>query len=140
MLNRIVNHNVYRTNEIANENVGFGRWCAECHLNFHGSDKLDPNVGDGENWTRHPTAISLYSEMIDIYGAEYDYFYPLETVNSDATTGGTWSISEEEQITCLTCHKAHASEYSDALRWDNTKSKMLSGEGCRNCHNPNLLP
>ncbi|MBC8229482.1 hypothetical protein H8E77_08045, partial [bacterium] len=52
------NHNVYRTDIIGDKEVGFGRWCAACHPYFHGGDRSDPEVGDGSDWIRHPTATS----------------------------------------------------------------------------------
>jgi hypothetical protein len=122
------NHNIYR-GFVGNEEVGFGKWCATCHPNFHGEDNIRP-LGD---WLLHPTENSLSQEIINTYGGNYDYLYPLETMNSQATIAGTWPISElDDGITCLTCHKAHASDYPDALRWDNE----VSTEGCDKCHVP----
>ena len=138
------NHNVYITETISDKEVGFGRWCAACHPDFHGADKSDPEVGDGEYWIRHPTAVPMYTEggninvisIVEAFGNSYDYEYPLETMNGQANTSNNWILSESEDgITCLTCHKAHASEYPDALRWDNSQEEELEpGVGCRRCH------
>jgi hypothetical protein len=116
------NHNVYRT-EVIGVDYGFGSWCAACHPDFQVE-----HVGD---LPRHPTATPLPFEVLSDYGTNHDYLYPLETMNSDAEPTFEWTLIEgQEGVTCLTCHKAHASQYADALRWDNE----VSTEGCDKCH------
>jgi len=142
------NYSVYRTPELGGD-YGFGKWCSACHTQFHGGlvEKDDDEFGiEDENtgerrWRRHPTGVSLQSGEIDseIDGAyeqtfvepdDPDYL-PLETADS-AETG----------VTCLTCHKAHASEYSYGLRWDYIYESedytpgSPGGKGCTRCHIP----
>jgi hypothetical protein len=88
----------------------------------------------------------------------YDWKYPL--VVNDANTGNVLStvasatnaatLNGEERIMCLTCHKAHASQYENMTRWDtNAHSFIQDGAidftgnpsngdnpayGCGKCH------
>ncbi len=49
---------------------------------------------------------------------------------SDAKTIATQSSSVTNEVFCLTCHKAHGSNYSFSLRW-----LPDSSLGCQQCHN-----
>jgi predicted CXXCH cytochrome family protein len=131
------NHNVYK-GDIGNKEVGFGKWCATCHPYIHGANKSDPEVGDGESWIRHPTATLLSSDIINAYGGKSSYLYPLETASGDAVVTDTHTLVDGENgVTCLTCHKAHASEYPNALRWEYMPEQQLTpGVGCKKCHTP----
>ena len=120
------NHNVYRTTEL-DAAYGFGNWCAACHSDFNNSDVHE----------LHPTATPVLNEKFSVYSGKHEgkhsYEYPLETTNSGARPDLEWDLVEgEEGITCLTCHKAHASENSYALRWD----YYGQPEGCLQCHAP----
>jgi hypothetical protein len=117
------NHNVYKT-EVIGADYGFGSWCAACHPNFQ--------LEHAGNFPRHPTATPLSFKELNVYGTNHNYLYPLETMNSNAGPTFEWTLIEgQEGVTCLTCHKAHASQYSDALRWDHEGG---STEGCDKCH------
>jgi len=105
-------------------------FCTGCHAQAH------MNTEDAETgaWLRHPTMIRLPTtgEFAD-YNPETDYdasvsvgwINPASPTRSDAT------------VTCLSCHRAHGSQYPDMLRWD--YSAMTAGggdnnEGCFKCH------
>jgi len=129
------NHNVYKTSIIGNKSIGFGRWCAVCHGDYHGAARSDSKVGDGADWWSHPTATALPASYLSNYYGTSNYTYPLETANSSASITAEWAQSQgNEGVTCLTCHKAHASEYANATRWDNATASG-SGTGCNKCHN-----
>ena len=48
--------------------------------------------------------------------------------NYDATK----VVSAENQVFCLTCHKAHGSSNNSSMRWEYQTS---SNRGCQQCHN-----
>jgi hypothetical protein len=51
----------------------------------------------------------------------------------DATDYDTaTTVAEDNGVFCLSCHKAHGSQYDSSLRWDYTSG---SSEGCQQCHN-----
>ena len=111
----------------------------------------DPDNGISQTgaspWIRHPTDVG-------IYGTPYTNYITFElsarvarrnlvTVNAasdfDKTLIGTTAGTTNAVDTCLTCHKAHASQYNDSLRF--TYEDMLTGaggtnkRGCLACHN-----
>ncbi len=127
------NHNVYKTGTTIGDTVGFGKWCSTCHGTFHGGSG-DTDINDGSDWIRHPTAEPLPTAYITAYGTTSDYTYPLETNNTGASTSTEWTLTQgSEAVTCLSCHKAHATNYANATRWDNAAASG-SGTGCNKCH------
>jgi len=118
------NHNVYMG--------GFSEWCSGCHGNFHSESSLDPNVWDGTAYVRHPTNLNLASIRTYGNGCTYDYTYPLVEVSGTWTNTAGGTISTNDKIMCLTCHKAHATAYPNSLRWDPTQASALGQ--CNKCH------
>jgi hypothetical protein len=143
------NHNVYTVTTL--ETQGFGQWCAACHSNpddavagtgFHGAALTDPDVGDGTNWIRHPTAKLLTEDMATNYGeglGAYDPTVPLEVTAASGLTGidstglTLVDLDTTSQVGCLSCHKAHASDYADIARWD-MGAASGAGDNCNKCH------
>ncbi len=124
-------HNVYFMDST---NTGFGEWCGGCHTDFHDSTQ---DVDD--NWIRHPG-----QQLLEALGANYVVTTPpydpsvpvqvnsgagLET-NSSAFNGGI-TTTTDLQVTCLSCHKAHATEYPNLVRWDLTEP---NAGNCNKCH------
>ena len=106
--------------------------------------------GTSSPWTRHPTDFDMGSAS----GTEYQYYNggtgannnysviapvgsssigsnPLSTVNA-GTADGT------AIVLCVSCHRAHGTEWPDLLRWN--YDDMIAGqsstpnEGCFICH------
>ena len=119
--------------------------CAECHGVFHSDIG-----GSSSPWLRHPTDFDMGSAS----GTEYQYYNggsgsnndysviapvgsstigpnPLSTVNAGSADGTAI-------VLCVSCHRAHGTEYDDLLRWD--YSAMIAGQsstpnkGCFICH------
>jgi cytochrome c553 len=131
---------------------GLSQWCKGCHTNFHGSGG-DPNVGgtptgdtnsaDAE-WLRHPTidvtfAEGVTNQHIDSSGWFSDYASRLPVVSTSNQIPGTSSTSDN-QVACITCHKAHGSSNKYALIFDNpTTTDLEDGtsmyQSCQQCHN-----
>jgi predicted CXXCH cytochrome family protein len=121
--------------------------CAECHGVFHGT--ISPGAPSGSPWVRHPTDIVLpNSGEFDDYNSDNNDdtagLYSLEVpvargtvpTSSSSTvtpgnTGATGAI-----VMCLSCHRAHGSEYADLLRFDYTTMIVNSAttNGCFTCH------
>ncbi|MBI2932453.1 MAG: cytochrome c3 family protein [Planctomycetes bacterium] len=134
------NHNVYKGE--------MGKWCGSCHSNtddvgtgFHGTTLTDPDTADlvAVEWSRHPTGTAFRTSFATAYGANSNFAYPIVTTAAAASTTAEWPVvAAESFVFCLSCHKAHASEYPNALRWD-----LTSGSGgtsnnrakCGKCHN-----
>jgi hypothetical protein len=140
----IDNHNGYRgdINHQATDTISY--LCGECHAKFHPNPFLGGirEVGQAYyiNWVRHPADIAFSAITSPFAGSEYQNFvlYSLEVpVGYDKPTGGEAFVDQNSIVLCLSCHRAHASPYPDALRWD--YEKMLSrpgtqGTGCITCH------
>jgi formate-dependent nitrite reductase cytochrome c552 subunit len=101
--------------------AGWSDWCANCHGFYH---------DEGGNIFEHPVAGTLsgveaatYNQYDGdanpsggLYATAYLTEVPLQDPSLTSTsTGGATSSS---QISCMTCHRAHATSAPYALRWD----------------------
>jgi len=110
-------HTIYKS--------GMSEWCGNCHGNFH-----DPNT---TNYV-HPTSFALgsialtYDNYVSTdnmntphHATAYWGIVPFENVDADTTLdpqNETAGPAQNDQVMCLTCHRAHASAFSDIARWD----------------------
>ncbi len=107
---------------------GMSEWCANCHTGF-----LSSSVGDH----RHPASntATLAGQGLD---ANYNAYVKTGDLSGTAATAYLALVPFERQITdptvlsasttqgptgssnamCLTCHRAHASAFPNAGRWD----------------------
>jgi hypothetical protein len=113
----------------ANGTNTWGNWCASCHQGMHSSG----------NYV-HPIDESLGSDIANIYNAyvksgdlsgaaatSFNSLVPFaentgdiatlqaHALNTDAYLNGPGS---SDKVTCLSCHRAHASGWPEALRWN----------------------
>ncbi len=125
-------------------NNSISGFCTTCHGRFHssGDPECFENNGVSGAFLRHPSDYVIPDR--DEYSAYtvYDITAPvarptLYTASTDVVTPGT------DMIMCLSCHKAHASQYDYKLRFD--YSVMTAGNyadigtaqtkgGCLACH------
>ena len=114
--------------------------CAECHGIFH------KDTGSSSPWLRHPTDITLPSTTSKEYyaynggsGTDNDYDI-LAPVGSDLSGGVEAKVtpgSSDAIVLCVSCHRAHGSEYPDLLRWCYTTCQAGTSNsncGCFICH------
>jgi len=107
----------------------WGLWCATCHTGMHSTG----------NYV-HPVDQSLTSTIATIYGtyvssgitngtpaSSYLSLVPFmentgdyATLKSHASNTGGYLAGpgSSDQVSCLSCHRAHASGFPDALRWN----------------------
>lgn len=123
------NHNVYYGVAGGDDPTTISALCAQCHGDFHRKD--NDGIGTASPWLRHPTDIDMKA-----LGGEFSsYSYSLDTpvaasdlsMMSPSSTTGNYST---QIVTCLSCHRAHGSNYDDLLRWD----YRGANEGCAICH------
>ena len=166
-----INKNVYRG--------GFSSFCSVCHGDFHGGNGEtrtadNANTRAGGYWVRHPSNVAM-NEAGSKYGINtytavvtnaqgtnpnpvgYDWRYPLVQPDADFTvkidvasmTDPATAIGADRMM-CLTCHKAHASEFNNMTRWDTEGHAFISdgdldfmgvasngdnpAYGCAKCH------
>jgi hypothetical protein len=118
------NHNAYRS--------GYSAWCGNCHASIHNSGQLI-----------HPSGSAMMDLQVEIYnryrgttdcvnnppaggnpcgsGTATDAYLPevpFEDINNDLTTRVQGAILGSSQVSCVTCHRAHATSAANAGRWD----------------------
>lgn len=154
------NHNFYKGKarsddaDAQTDNSTISYLCAECHSNFHGGADLvaaadDWNtLGTASPWLRHPSDFDLNKARQVAGGDDYDgYTYsvavPVATADPAAAklTGDDSKLSAnvagQAIVMCLSCHRAHGSEFNDILRWDYSTISAGGGSsttGCFKCH------
>lgn len=73
----------------------------------------------------------------------YNRFFPIARKDiTGAYPSDTIVYNTNNVLSCLTCHRAHASPYNHMLRWDGTKAwaDMANEEGCKFCHKTDPRP
>jgi predicted CXXCH cytochrome family protein len=136
-------HNGYKGDFNHNTIDTISYLCGECHGKFH----PNPNLGGAKEvgfanftvWVRHPADISFSTVHGGFAGSEYQGYvtYSLESpVAYFNPTGREKVVDADSILMCLSCHRAHASNYPDALRWDyaNITTSDTRREGCLICH------
>ena len=125
-------------------------FCAGCHGYFHGivqSNNIQGGVGYSP-WLRHPTYIALpntgeyklYNTQDGTTTGPYSTLAPVARDPSDITgfTGASSTVTPgRDQVSCLSCHRAHGSPYPDIMRWDYSQcsaGSQNSNCGCFVCH------
>jgi len=111
---------------------GMSNWCANCHTGLH-SEAYPANL-------RHPTNMKLTTVEIANYNAyvksgdltggvatSYTSLVPFEEGTSDRATlathaknDGSYTVGADTNstVTCISCHRAHASAWDSAGRWN----------------------
>ena len=104
-------HNAYKG--------GMSDWCANCHGDYHNSGDLIHPSGRAMGGTI-AGIYNRYNGTEDQDGGDVSTAYLLEVPFEDAgaTNFSTAGPNGSSQVTCITCHRAHASSAPDAGRWD----------------------
>ncbi len=106
---------------------GMSAWCGNCHGDFHNNNtKLIHPSGMTLGGSVAQT-YNLYNGSDDLVGGTQATAYLNEVPFEDAanTTSSTTGPSASSQISCVTCHRAHASSAPDAGRWDFSVSFLV---------------
>ncbi|MDO8282732.1 MAG: cytochrome c3 family protein [Thermodesulfovibrionia bacterium] len=128
------NHNIYA----AGGTDSISQFCNNCHDDFHGATAGE--TGTASPWKRHPTDLLLTGAMAS---ATIDYVNtPFAFVSADrsgmATTTTTNYTAAKGNVMCLSCHRAHASNQPDLLRFAYSGLNANAGgggtTGCLACH------
>ncbi len=125
---------------------GMSDFCGGCHNTYH-SWPLggSPNGGASNPWLRHPASTVIPDSGEYAEYRTYDPSVPVARAGA-ATLQGFGAVSAavtpgSDKVMCLSCHRAHASEFPDMLRWDysgmlaGTPDGPAAGSGCFKCHN-----
>jgi hypothetical protein len=109
-------------------------WCASCHGDYVG----DPNRHRSGNLHTLGGIASIYNSYVstgDFLGGpstSYLALVPFERQETDIAILKTATTSADgpdaaDNIMCLTCHRAHASAFNNAMRWDMEHELLAEG-------------
>jgi predicted CXXCH cytochrome family protein len=116
------------------------QFCATCHGNYHTLSVGGVTEGVGDDaispFVRHPTDLSLPGTGEYAAYTVYSVEAPVARTAGVPAASGSTVIPGTDAVMCLSCHRAHASNYPDMLRWDYTNMIAGSGNtgGCFTCH------
>jgi hypothetical protein len=111
-------HTVYKS--------GMSEWCANCHTDFHSDNTTDFVHPIDDITSALATNYNAYVSSDDVTGGNQATAYwglvPFEDVDVDLTTVDTTNYTSgpagNDQVMCVTCHRAHATAFPDIARWD----------------------
>lgn len=112
-------HTVYK--------AGMSEWCANCHTNFHTDNTTNFVHPTGENLgSTIAASYNAYISTDDTVGGDPTTSYwglvPFEAVNVDLENVDPGNYTQgpagTDQVMCVSCHRAHATAFSNAGRWD----------------------
>jgi hypothetical protein len=139
-------------NEPNTTDSGYGKWCQQCHVNFHG-DVGDPNSIGGEGspptkFVRHPNATVNIGDVggghssLGVFNAKLYRVRVMSPSGAWGTQGQAWTGAPADLTpTCLSCHKAHGNKRAFGLIYALGASALgEDGDGtaardlCGQCH------
>jgi hypothetical protein len=122
-----------RSEATSSVRVAYGRksadWCANCHAGMLTSEAIGQihPAGVPITNTAYLTNYNTYVKTADMTGSQATAFTSLVPFQIDASTDltilktastSTAGPKSGDQVTCFTCHRAHASGWSSILRWN----------------------
>lgn len=136
-------------NATAGGHVSWGNWCATCHPNMHSNGNYVHPTDEGLGSTI-ATIYGQYVKSGDMTGSASSSFSSLVpfvqntadystlagvAFNNNSQLGGPAST---DQVSCLSCHRAHASGFSHMLRFDQGYEFMVKGGAYIGSDNPEV--
>ena len=124
-------------NKTSQGHVSWGKWCATCHEEMHSEENyvhpVDESLGSevALNYNQYVktgdmtgSKANSFSSLVPFVENESDYAkLALHAVNSGNQEGPTSS----DRVSCLSCHRAHASGMMYGLRYDIEYEFMTKG-------------
>lgn len=111
---------------------GMSDWCNDCHPNFHGTKPQAGTLaraGVTEPWFRHPQDLTISGKS----HADYTHWNGIINNRVEVESPDDMIVpSTDDEVFCLSCHKAHGSANESALIYADD-ARMLST--CQQCHN-----
>jgi hypothetical protein len=107
----------------------WGTWCASCHTEMHSSGNY-VHPTDVALGSTYANTYNAYVKSGDLSGTSATSFTSLvpfventgdvATLKSHASNTNTYlnGPSSTDKVTCLSCHRAHASGFTEALRFN----------------------
>ncbi len=124
--------------------TSWGQWCGACHGAMHSDGNyvhpVDETLGSGianiynqyvnSGNTTGGSSSSSFLSLVPFIENTYDY----TTLKSHAKNDDTYlnGPGSNDRVSCLTCHRAHASGWENALRWNMEGEFMTYVDGSGN--------
>ncbi len=149
--------NAYETadvnlNEPNTTNSGFGTWCQDCHVNFHGAvgdpDSIGGSGDPPTEFIRHPNAtvnigaVGGGHSSLNVFRNRLYRVRVMSASGDWGPDGSTWDTAPTDLTpTCLSCHKAHGNKRPFGLIYARGSAPLgEDGDGtgardlCKQCH------
>jgi hypothetical protein len=99
---------------------GMSAWCGNCHGDFHNNNTQLIHPSGSAIGGSIASTYNLYNGTEDQTGGDPLTAYLAAVAFEDAanTTSSTAGPSASSQVSCVTCHRAHATSGPNAGRWD----------------------
>jgi hypothetical protein len=104
---------------------GMSEWCGSCHTDFVDANFKHPAGNTNVLGTKADTYNNYVAtgDWTGVQGSAYTALVPFErqeTVRATllAAVTSTAGPEQADNVMCLTCHRAHASAFNNATRWD----------------------
>ncbi len=106
------NHTAYQS--------GMSGWCGNCHGDFHNNNTQLIHQSGTTMGASIANTYNLYNGSSDISGGAQATAYLAQVAFEDPanTVTGTAGPSASSQVSCISCHRAHANSAMDSGRWD----------------------
>jgi hypothetical protein len=99
---------------------GMSDWCGNCHGDFHAGGGLLVHPADRAMGMQIARAYGFYNGTVDLAGGDpaTSYLPEVPFEDSSNTVSSTQGPGASSRVSCITCHRAHATSAPDAGRWD----------------------
>ncbi len=119
-------------------NNTMAEYCSTCHGNFHTLSGVTENVTATSPFIRHPSDLSIPNSGEFTAYTSYQVNTPVARLTVPAGSSSNVTLGSDA-VFCLSCHKAHGSDYPDMLKWDYATMQVgnggaATGTGCFACH------
>lgn len=119
---------------------GVSEWCENCHGAYHmaGSSSTFTHDSDmifGSTYADNYNTYVMTGDLSGTQATAYSSLTPFQTGNSTdlsslaSIVSSTAGPNSGDIVNCLSCHRAHASAWDGALRWNNYSSTLITVNG-----------
>ena len=110
--------------------------CAGCHGTFHNETTAN------STWIRHPVDVAIPGSGEFAAFTTYDPLVPVARPNVSTLDADFSTINRgTDEVSCISCHRAHGSPYPAMLRWayrdwpgTDSHTQQPAVNGCAICH------
>ncbi len=99
---------------------GMSGWCGNCHGNFHNNDAQYRHPSGMNMSSAIQNTYGIYNGTIDQNGGNPATSYIADVAFEDPEMTLAWTARPDgnSKVSCITCHRAHASSAQNSGRWD----------------------